>query len=51
VKALPLTGNPLKYVHADTLASIRAELSRDPQEFVAFHSKDRWSRAVFCAVA
>jgi hypothetical protein len=51
VKALPLIRNSLKYVHADTLAGIRAELSGDPQEFVAFHSEDRWSRAVFCAVA
>jgi hypothetical protein len=50
VKALPLKGNPLKYIHADTLAGIRAELSGDPQEFVAFHSKDRRSRAAFCAV-
>jgi hypothetical protein len=51
VEALPLLGNPPEYVHANTLAGIRAEPSGDPQQFVAFHFKDRWSRAVFCAVA
>ena len=51
MKALPLTGNTLKYVHADTLVGIRAELSGEPQQFVAFYLKRRWSRAVFFAVA
>jgi hypothetical protein len=51
VKALPLTRNPPKYIHADTLTGIRAELFGDPQEFVAFHFKNRRSRAVSCTVA
>jgi hypothetical protein len=51
VKALPLEGNPPEYVHADTLAGIRAKLSGDPQQFVALDFEDRRSRAMFCAVA
>jgi hypothetical protein len=51
VEAFPLTGNPPKYIHADTLVGIRAELFGDPQEFVAFHSKNCRSRALSCTVA